>query len=294
MGKTTGIEWTGSTWNPWRGCVKVSAGCKNCYMFRDQERYGRDPRVVVRAAPATFGAPLRWQEPGLVFTCSWSDWFIEAADPWRDEAWEIVRRTPHLTYQILTKRPENIATRLPADWGAGWPNVWLGISAEDQPTADKRIPVLLATPAAVRFVSAEPLIGPIDLTGIIEIRSGITVMLSTVPQVEAGASMQMRTRIDALAGYNNNGRHARLDWIITGGESGPNCRPANQEWFRSIRDQCKAAGVPLFHKQNGGSARIDGHWGGRLLDGRAWDGMPATDSATPYAWPATQPALMEA
>jgi protein gp37 len=97
----------------------------------------------------------------MVFTCSWSDWFIEAADAWRDDAWDVIRTRPALNFQILTKRPENIIDRLPADWGEGWPNVWLGVSAEDQKHADLRIPVLRDVPAAVRFASLEPLLGPV-------------------------------------------------------------------------------------------------------------------------------------
>jgi protein gp37 len=160
MGEATGIEWTDATWNPWRGCAKVSPGCAHCYMFTDQRRFGRDPSVVTRSK-TTFRAPLRWREPRLVFTCSWSDWFIPAADEWRDEAWDVVRRTPHLTYQILTKRPELALERLPADWGDGYPNVWLGTSIENRRFVD-RAELLREIPAAVRFISAEPLLGPLD------------------------------------------------------------------------------------------------------------------------------------
>jgi len=103
MGKQTGIEWTDRTWNPWRGCAHVSPGCDNCYMFAGQRRNGWDPEKVVRSK-TTFTDPLKWKDPARVFTCSWSDWFIKDADLWRGEAWEIVRRTPHLTYQILTNQ----------------------------------------------------------------------------------------------------------------------------------------------------------------------------------------------
>lgn len=161
MGERTSIEWTDKTWNPWRGCVKISPGCKFCYMYRDQTRYGKDPRAVVRAAPATFGAPLKWRERAKVFTCSWSDFFIEEADAWRGEAWAIIRQTPHLTYQILTKRPGNIAARLPGDWGAGWPNVWLGVTIESEAYL-WRAQELGAIPARVRFISYEPALGPVD------------------------------------------------------------------------------------------------------------------------------------
>lgn len=168
----------------------------------------------------------------LVFTCSWSDFFIEQADEWRAEAWEIIRRTPNLTYQILTKRPENIAARLPDDWGKGWPNVWLGVSIENQQYAH-RADELREIPALTRFISAEPLLGAILLN---------------------------------LKGFN---------WVITGGESGSGFRPADINWFRIIRDQCGHNGVQYFHKQNGGTKKIDGVWGGRELDGRVYHEIPS-------------------
>ena len=161
MGKNSSIEWTDHTWNPWQGCHPISAGCANCYMFRDKRRYGQDPSVVVRSKRATFCKPAHWNEPAKVFTCSWSDFFIEEADPWRDEAWDIIQTTPWLTYLILTKRIERAAQNLPTAWP--FPNVWLGVSVENQQTADERIPILLQASAAVRFVSVEPMLGPVDL-----------------------------------------------------------------------------------------------------------------------------------
>ena len=160
MSGRTAIAWTDATWNPWYGCRKVSPGCRGCYMYRDMARYGRPPSLVARSK-STFRDPLKWKDARRVFTCSWSDFFIEDADAWRGEAWDVIRATPQHNYQILTKRPENIAERLPADWGRGWRHVWLGVSAENQQYADLRIPILLDVPAAVRFVSAEPLLGPI-------------------------------------------------------------------------------------------------------------------------------------
>ena len=147
MGETTGIEWTDATWNPWYGCEKISPGCKLCYMYRDMERYGRDPYTPTRSK-TTFRAPLKWADPRLVFTCSWSDFFIAHADPWRTEALEIIRATPHHTYQILTKRPERVPgclerydiERLGAmgkraksvGIEVGLPrNVWIGVSVEN-------------------------------------------------------------------------------------------------------------------------------------------------------------------
>jgi len=166
MGNKTSIEWTDKTWNPWQGCRKVSTGCKNCYMYSDKKRYGQDPAKIVRSK-TVFKAPNKWKESALVFVCSWSDFFIEDADEWRNEAWEIIRNSPHLTFQILTKRPENIKDRLPLDWPLD--NVWLGVTAENQEMADKRIPILLSIPANVHFVSIEPMIGPVSLKAYHEI-----------------------------------------------------------------------------------------------------------------------------
>ena len=209
MGELTGISWCDSTWNPWYGCRKVSPGCDNCYAERDMTRYGRDWRVT-RAATSTFSAPLRWKTPRRIFTCSWSDFFIEEARPWLSEAWEIMRRTPQHTYQVLTKRPG-----LMAAWADehGWlPNVWAGTSVESAKYLP-RLDVLARVPAQVRFVSAEPLLEPLDLR----------------PWLQGGC-----------------------DWVITGGESGPGARPMRLEWARSLRDQCQQAGVPFFLKQLGG------------------------------------------
>ena len=237
MAEKTGIEWADATWNPWQGCHKISPGCKNCYMFRDLTRYGKDPDSPWRSSDATFRNPLRWAKNGLVpnggriFTCSYSDWFIEEADGWRDEAWEIIKATPQFTYLILTKRPERIAEHLPKDWGNGYPNVWLLVSTENQRYFDERWQILCGIPAVVRGISAEPLLGPLDIS-----------LAELLP-----------------------------DWAITGGESDPKPRPTNLDWVRSVRDFCQRANIPFFHKQHGGSKKIDGTWGGRILDGRTWD-----------------------
>lgn len=281
MGETTGIEWASATWNPWMGCHKVSAGCKNCYMFRDMPHYGRDPNTVVRSK-TTFDAPLKWVRQmntgkgkqrvefgSRIFTCSWSDWFIAEADEWRAEAWDIVRRTPQYTYLILTKRPERILENLPADWNLGYPNVWLGVSAENQEQADKRIPQLIRTPAAVRFVSAEPLLGPILLDN--GESSWLTCDGSCI-----SVSDEECCESYAVGGYHFHG----IDWVITGGESAlKDARPCDLDWVRSIRDQCRQQHVALFHKQHGGTRKIDGVWGGRVLDGRTWDEFPQTVTA---------------
>lgn len=237
MGKNSGIGYTNDTWNPWQGCIKVSPGCKHCYMYRDKKRYGQDPQTVVRSKPATFNAPLTKLKGPLVFTCSWSDFFIEEADDWIDDAWDIIRKTPHLTYQILTKRPENIKNRLPDDWGDGWPNVWLGVTVE---TSDYlwRIIAIEDIPAALKFVSYEPALEYVDFTAF----------------------------------------SPAVDWIISGGESGPNSRLADLEWFREVRNTCRKWDIPIFHKQHGGSRKIDGVWGGRDLDNETLDEIPKAAS----------------
>lgn len=250
MGITSKIEWTDATWNPWMGCHKVSQGCKNCYMYREQIQYGNDPSLI-RRSKTTFTAPLKWREPKRVFTCSWSDFFIEEADEWRGEAWDIIRQTPNHTYQILTKRPENIAARLPHDWGDGWPNVWLGVSAEDQDNADRRISYLLRTPASIRFVSCEPLLGPIDI---------LKASLSEPPDYDFVEVFHPRQTY-------------RIDWVIVGGESGPKARTMNPYWARGLRDQCQTSNIPFFFKQWGCFKKRDDD---RLLDGQLWEEFPST------------------
>lgn len=237
MGKHSAIEWTDDTWNPWYGCLKVSQGCKQCYMYRDMKRYGGEPDVVKKASRKTFYAPLKFESGHKVFTCSWSDFFIEHADEWRDEAWQIIKQTPSLTYQILTKRPENILSRLPKDWGEGYENVWLGVSVEDQEHI-WRLYLLLHLPAHVHWLSYEPALDSIYLN-------------------------------EAISGFKH-----KLDWLVSGGESGSKPRKAEMEWFKSIRDQCRTFGIKYFHKQNGGNRKINGAWGGREIDGETYDEMP--------------------
>lgn len=156
MASFSGIEWTEATWNPWHGCLRISPGCAHCYMYREKKRYGQEPSSVTRSR-TTFEAPRSWRQPRLIFTCSWSDFFLEEADSWRDDAWEVIRGTPQHTYQILTKRPERIAAHLPQDWP--FDNVWLGVSVEN-PRFYWRIEQLLEMPAYLRFLSLEPLLAP--------------------------------------------------------------------------------------------------------------------------------------
>ncbi len=210
MAKQTDIQWTDHTWNPWQGCKKVSPGCKNCYMFRDKKRFGQDPENIHKSGNVTFFAPSNWEEPAKVFTCSWSDFFLEEADLWRDDAWAIIRSTPHLTYQILTKRPERMRDHLPNDWPLD--NVWLGVTVETQ-REDHRIIDLLNIPAKKRFISVEPMIGPVNL-------------------------LPLWAR--------------KLDWVICGGESGAGFRKMEKCWAADLSRDCMSADLPFFMKQMAG------------------------------------------
>lgn len=255
MGITSKIEWTDATWNPWMGCHKVSQGCKNCYMFREQKQYGNDPNLI-RKSKTRFNDPLKWKTPRRIFTCSWSDFFIEEADEWRAEAWDIIRATPHHTYQILTKRPERINQCLPDDWFPR--NVWWGVSIESKEHLsrwDILDSELHYHAPQVMFVSAEPLLGPIDFTEIFQ-------------EIDVGdEEIQWWTRSP--------------DWVIVGGESGPNARPMHPDWARGIRDQCQDSLIPFFFKQWGGVNRQNDD---RRLDSQLWEEFPSTISDGWSAW----------
>lgn len=338
MASNSAIEWTDATWNPWHGCHKVSQGCKNCYMFRDKARYGQDPNVVVRSK-TKFYDPLKWKEPRTIFTCSWSDFFIEEADPWRDEAFAIMALTPQHTYQVLTKRPDRMleyfkdgpwpwirlvdidddatgeqirAANFVYQWahrheGEGpLSNVWLGVSVEDQKTANERIPLLIQTPAAKRWLSIEPLLGPLNLAAMPVAEGVWWNALTGRYQIDDG-----REVVDKGLPVRDN----PLEWAVAGGESGPDARPMHPDWVRQVRDDCIAAGVPFFFKQWGEWLPVEPDWcsdapndrewvgkglikmgskgqtaqpgnnfewlkkvgkkkAGRILDGRTWDEMP--------------------
>lgn len=232
MAKETKIEWADATWNPFIGCTKVSPACDNCYAERWAKRCGRDFSKVVRAAGGTFRAPLTWKEPKRIFVCSLSDFFhadILRAD--RHAAIKVMRDAPQHTYMLLTKRPENIHPHLAGTaWADKLPdNIWLGVTAENQEQADRRIPLLLQVPARVRFVSCEPLLGPIKIN---------------FPPM--GEYFQFKVSYPLM-----DIKEQRLHWIICGGEFGSHARPMHPEWARSLRDQCAAAGVPFFFKQWG-------------------------------------------
>lgn len=238
MAEQTGISWTDHTFNIAWGCTKISPGCKHCYAETLSARWGND--VFGTRERRTFGEkhwaePLRWnaraEREGVrrrVFCSSMCDVFEDhpIIDQERAKLWPLTQETPWLDWQLLTKRADRIEQGLPSDWGEGYRNVWLGVSAENQEWADRRIPWLMDVPASLRFISYEPALGPLD----------IRKMTGCDHPVSNGCLCWPKG----------------IDWVIAGGESGPGFRPADVGWFRSMRDQCRAAGVPFFFKQSSG------------------------------------------
>jgi protein gp37 len=232
------IEWTEATWNPVTGCTKVSPGCAHCYAEAFAERWRGvsdhpyEQGFALRLWPSRLEQPLKWSRPRMIFVNSMSDLFHEdIPSEYIRDVFDIMRRADHHTFQILTKRHERLAELAPE---LPWPsNVWMGVTIENRRFVH-RADFLRRVPSAVRFISAEPLLGPLE-------------------------------RLD-LSG---------IDWLIAGGESGPKHRPVKAEWLRYLRDRCGAEGVAYFFKQWGGRRPKSG---GRLLDGRTWDEMPALRS----------------
>ncbi|SDD42506.1 DUF5131 family protein [Auraticoccus monumenti] len=319
MADRTGIEWTDATWNPVTGCTKVSPGCDHCYAetiahrFDGTAAYPAGFDVTLR--PERLNQPLHWKRPRRVFVNSMSDLFHDQIpDDYIAEVWAVMSIAKLHTFQVLTKRPGRMRSLLRSalfrlmvnahrlqrgvsvlpdsrrpDGTYAWPlpNVWLGVSTEDQRWANVRVPVLLGTPATVRFVSAEPLLGPIDLDDL----GGI----SSLAADWAGGP-----------GGGTGAPHPLLDWVIVGGESGHGARPMHPDWARALRDQCTSAGVAFHFKQWGEWVTEDQspddivlpptswkHLGndepsvwkvgkraaGRELDGRTWDEHPSLVSA---------------
>lgn len=244
MGKDTKIGWADHTWNPWTGCHKLSEGCRNCYMFRGKRKF-QDPNVVVRSSPRTFRAPVRWKEPSFVFVCSWSDFFIQEADEWRQEAWRImVRDAPWHTYLLLTKRMDR-AAEIWQDLTGGSPppNVWLGVSVENDLQQLRVLKLVSLSPSPVgRFVSFEPL-------------------------------LQDLVRGHWYASWRQLFQY--LDWVIVGGESGPGHRDFEVSWAEHILALARVCGIPFWGKQ------ISARWPGRalLIGGREIKERPEVDSA---------------
>jgi len=218
-------------------------------MYRQMKQYGRDATVVRRSADATFNLPLRandWKAGDKVFVCSWSDFSHPAADEWRSDSWDIMRTRNDVTYQILTKRPERLAQCLPPDWGDGWDNVWLGVSAENQEMLDLRWPLLKRIPAKVRFLSIEPMLGAVSLSGIFGLKPGNQWRDCLCDEIDPSDRPCL-----VCDGRRLLGESSGLHWVIAGGESGPNARPMHPDWARGARDECAVAQVPFFFKQWG-------------------------------------------
>lgn len=244
MGLNSHIEWTDATWNPVRGCTKISPGCKHCYAetfaerFRGVKGHPYEQGFDLRLVPEKLTEPFTWRTPKLVFVNSMSDLFQDGVpDDYIDAVCHVMVKTNWHTFQVLTKRSERmealLATRL--RFAAKQSHIWWGVSVEDRKYGLPRIPDLQAAPAAVRFLSIEPLLedlGTFDLSGI--------------------------------------------SWAIVGGESGPGARPMKKEWVISVRDQCRQSRVPFFFKQWGGVRKKRQ---GRLLDGRTYDEYPHRSQA---------------
>lgn len=253
MGKHSAIEWTDHTFNPWWGCTKVSPACRNCYAETWSRRVGLS--LWGENASRRFFSDKHWEEPLLwnnaarregirrrVFCASMADVFEARPElePWRARLWNLIEQASSLDWLLLTKRPENVLPMVP--WQRVWPeNVWLGITAEDQEWAEKRLPHLKDIPAAIRFISCEPLLGPLDLSSWI--------------------------------------RH--IDWIIVGGESGRSARPMDPQWVSSILNQATNAGIAFYFKQWGewtpsknGMKKVGKKAAGRLFRDRIWEDLP--------------------
>lgn len=253
MGETS-IEWADYTFNPWSGCVKVSAGCTNCYaaalppLMRRNARWGAtEPRIV--AGDDYWKQPLSWdrkaRKDGVrrrVFCASTADVFEERQDldPWRERLWKLIDDTPQLDWLLLTKRPHN-AHR----WSTNhqWPtNAWIGTSVENQEAASTRIPYLLDVPARIRFLSCEPLVGPLTLEDWLAPRADCAC---------AGGGASDLAKICPKCGHRTGTYKPKIHWVIVGGESGPKARPIHPFWPVKLREECRNAGIPFFFKQWG-------------------------------------------
>lgn len=326
MGEKTKIEWTESTWTPIRArdietgkvgwfCTHASEGCRNCYAETMNARLGTGiefkaqnrRKVEIFVDDKMLAKPLSWQRGRMIFVCSMTDLFGDfVTDEMIDRVFRVMAMSKRHTYQVLTKRPERARAYLTAEGVEArirsapgvWPlpNVWLGTSVEDQPNANERVPHLMLTPAAVRFLSIEPLLAPVDPTR-------ISTMRFRGAEIANALTGELSGIFGDPAGYAG-----KIHWVIVGGESGSKARPMHPDWARFIRDQCSAWGTAFMMKQWGAWApcgsndgawpvdtrtcirltpdgkRQEGGWpmqmvgkeaAGRVLDGEVHDGMPA-------------------
>lgn len=301
MSDKSKIEWTEATWNPLVGCSKVSEGCRNCYAERTAARFaGSSFSKVISAGKWNgktdikedrFDQPRRWARARRIFVCSVSDLFHDSVSTETiSRVFNVMAAEKRHTFQILTKRPDRMRefiklyTKMFLD--GPLPNVWVGVTAENQKAADERIPILLETPAAVRWASIEPMIGAIDLEDL-------------QPYMDDSGSVNALYGAVSCEGRNEPVEIPKLDWVVCGGESGPRARPLHPKWARYLRDQCSAASVPFLFKQWGewhcvptvedsrrlkrlkyfpglGAtfAYIGKKAAGRELDGKIWDEYP--------------------
>ena len=277
------IEWTNETWNPITGCTPVSEGCQRCYAKRMAQRLAgrfgypkRPDEFKVTLHGDKINQPLKWRKPRMVFVCSMGDLFHE--DVPQDAIRDVFARMwkQKHTFQILTKRPERMAEFI--KWYSKWvgfdawpreyPNVWLGVTAEDQRCCDERVPILLDTPAAVRFVSCEPMLSPVVMPKYIRLPHPVVSEIPIGPRVGAGPGIHkvylnprgarsvMSTmpvgaepKMLGIKPDECEDLGLGINWLICGGETGPGARPMHPDWARSLRDQTRQAGVPFFMKQ---------------------------------------------
>jgi protein gp37 len=253
MSDKTKIEWANATWNPITGCTPISDGCTNCYAKRLVKRFpalhGHDliyetlwpkPFNEIQFHPGRLHEPLKWKKPRRLFVCSMSDLFHEDVDlEWVKKIYTVIMESWHRnlghTFMVLTKRPERMAEIInPFE---PLPNLWLGVTAENQQSADERIPILLNIPAAVRFVSIEPMLEPVDF--------GLRLGEERYENCESCSASPVRGQPYCPGNHEAGG----IDWVILGAESGPNRRPCKTEWMIDVVNQCDDAGVPVFVKQ---------------------------------------------
>ena len=300
---TTTIEWATHTWNPVTGCSPISEGCENCYAKRMAQRlrgrcgYPEDDPFKVTRHDNRLLQPLKLQTPSRIFVCSMGDLFHEdVPNDYIDRVFGVMTHVSveHHTFLILTKRPERMRRYISSldcqDWGLPRGNIWLGVTVENNNNL-WRIEELLQIPAAVRFVSIEPMLGPVDLTA---------VQLDKYTHMNVLEGCGVTTRPGYMGQSLPNCHCERIDWVICGGETGPGARPMHPDWVRFSRDQCQAAGVPFLFKQwgeyreacapddpiwNGQAPKLRHEHGmhfiklgakktGRILDGEIWDEYP--------------------
>ena len=321
MSANTKIEWADHTFNPWEGCQKVGPGCDHCYAETRNARFAGGQAINWgpgaprrRTSAKNWQLPVKWNADAAakgiryrVFCASLADVFDNAVPAeWRHHLWDLIESTPNLDWLILTKRIGNARPMMShmLDRASGWTppdNFWLGATIVNQEEADRDIPKLLAVPAAKRFLSMEPLLGPVDLRNLPCGEGEINALKPStweeaidqwrdtdedwIEQFEDWYSVELS---DGLTGP----MHAGIDWVIVGGESGPGARPMHPDWARSLRDQCEGAGVPFLFKQWGewlpdsqndgmhgpvdesGAIKVGKKAAGRQLDGRTWDEVP--------------------